>query len=105
MLLMIHLIFILLFAVLGIVFLTGHGSFLIAGYNTMSKAEQAKYDVPALCRAMSKFMFTLAGCWAVIALSAVINSMIPLWIGFGLFLFVIVAGVVYMNTGGRFLKK
>lgn len=40
----------LLFLALGILFLLGKGSFLIAGYNTSSKAEKAKYDEKKICR-------------------------------------------------------
>lgn len=39
-----------LFAIISIVLLSGHGSGLIAGYNTASKEEQGKYDVKKLCR-------------------------------------------------------
>lgn len=39
-----------IFALLSILFLTGHGSGLIAGYNTSSKEEQSKYDAKKLCR-------------------------------------------------------
>lgn len=39
-----------IFALLSILFLTGHGSGLIAGYNTSSKEEQSKYDAQKLCR-------------------------------------------------------
>ena len=39
MLLAIHLVMIMVFVILGIVFLNGKGAFLIAGYNTASKAE------------------------------------------------------------------
>lgn len=31
-------------AVMSVVLLSGHGAFLIAGYNTSSKADKAKYD-------------------------------------------------------------
>ena len=38
------------FAVLSVIFLSGHGSGLIAGYNTTSKNEKSKYDAKKLCR-------------------------------------------------------
>lgn len=38
--------------VMSIVLLMGKGAFLIAGYNTASKAEKAKYDEKKLCRIM-----------------------------------------------------
>ena len=39
-----------IFAVLSVIFLSGHGSGLIAGYNTSSKNEKSKYDAKKLCR-------------------------------------------------------
>lgn len=36
--------------IIGIVLISGHGSFLIAGYNTMKPEEQEKYDKKKLCR-------------------------------------------------------
>ena len=39
-------IFVILLGILSIVLLSGHGSWLIAGYNTASKEEKAKYNGP-----------------------------------------------------------
>ena len=39
-----------IFFVVSLVLLSGHGAGLIAGYNTASKAEKAKYDEKKLCR-------------------------------------------------------
>ncbi len=39
-----------IFVALAVTFFTGHGSSLIAGYNTASKEEKAKYDEKKLCR-------------------------------------------------------
>ena len=51
---------IILFIVLGIVFINGKGSSLIAGYNTMSPEEKGKYDTVALTKFMGKMMFALS---------------------------------------------
>jgi preprotein translocase subunit SecG len=99
-----HLAVVVLFVVLGILFLRGKGAFLIAGYNTSSKAEKQKYDEKALCRFMGRSMFALAACWAISALSEPAGNMIPFWIGLGLFFAVIAFMVIYANTGNRFRK-
>ena len=39
-----------LFAVISIVLLSGHGANLIAGYNTAGKDEKNRYDTKKLCR-------------------------------------------------------
>ena len=40
------------FVLLGVLFSRGKGAFLIAGYNTASAAERARYVEKALCRFM-----------------------------------------------------
>jgi hypothetical protein len=89
---------------LGVLFSRGKGAFLIAGYNTASAAERARYDEKALCRFMGKLMFALAACQAVMGLGAAWAGMWLYWIGIGLFLAAVLGGVIYANTGGRFLK-
>ncbi len=95
----------LLFIILGIVFFQGKGAFLIAGYNTSSKAEKEKYNEKALCRFLGKIMFLFAVCFLVVILSDVLDNMAFLWIGLGLFLAVIVFTLTYANTGNRFKYK
>ena len=45
---------------LAVLFLSGHGSWLIAGYNTASKEEKEKYDRPKLWRTMGWGMAVIA---------------------------------------------
>ena len=49
-----------IFAALSIVLLTGHGSGLIAGYNTASDADKSKYDEKKMCRVMGAGMALIA---------------------------------------------
>ena len=83
MLLVIRLLVAASFLALSIVFSRGKGTSLIAGYNTASPEEKARYDEKRLCRAMSRLMLVLALCWLVIALSALWQP--ALWIGLALF--------------------
>ena len=101
MLLTIHLAITAVLVILGLVFRKGKGLFLIAGYNTSSKAAKEKIDEKKLCRYMSNLMFLLAGCWLIIAACEMFGQLWLLWLGFGLFLLVIIIGVIYINTGGR----
>lgn len=57
-----------IFAVLSILFLMGKGGFLIAGYNTASESEKARYDEKRLCRVMGIGM-------SVITISLVIAAL------------------------------
>lgn len=93
-----------IFTGLGILFFKGKGSFLIAGYNTASKAEKENIDEKKLCKYMGKLMFSLAGSVLVILASDVWNEMWLLWLGLALFFGIILGGIIYINTGGR-LKK
>ncbi len=43
-------VFFVLFLAMSVTLLTGHGSWLISGYNTASKKEKAKYNEKKLCR-------------------------------------------------------
>lgn len=45
---------------MGILLLTGRGSFLIAGYNTASKDEKEKYDEKKLCRSMGVLLIAIS---------------------------------------------
>ena len=93
-----------LFIVLGIVFASGKGANLIAGYNTASPEEKAKIDEKKLLKAMSVFMFVLAGCFIVSASSEIFHLKLLIWIGQALFVAALIAGIIYMNKKDRFKK-
>ena len=93
-----------LFVVLGIIFASGKGANLIAGYNTASREEKAKTDEKKLLKAMSVFMFVFAGCFLIPALSQVFHIKSLIWIGQALFIAALIIGLIYLNTGDRFRK-
>lgn len=92
------------FAALGVLFSTGRGSFLIAGYNTSPKEEKAKTDVTALCKFMGKFMFTFAAILAVFFIGTELNIQFMIYAGIILMFICVTSAVVYMKTGNRFKK-
>ena len=104
MLLIIHGVMVGVLTILGILFLNGKGSCLIAGYNTASKAEKEKIDEKKLCKYVGKMMFLLAGSFLVIMASDILGEMWLLWLGLGLFFGIVIGGIIYINTGDR-LKK
>lgn len=104
MLVFVHSAVIVMFLVLAAVFFRGKGAGLIAGYNTASAWEKRHTDERKLTRFMGRLMLALAACWIPVLLSAVLDTMVLLWIGLALFLAVTVAGVAYANTGNRFRK-
>ena len=90
-----------LLVLLGVVFAAGKGTGLIASYNTASAEEKENYDKKKLCKAMSRLMFALAGCWLVTASSEIFKKIALLWIGLALFLIVSVVGAVYVNRATK----
>ena len=93
-----------LFIALGIVFAFGKGASLIAGYNTASRKEKESTDEKKLLKAMSVFMFVLAGCFLVSASSEIFHVKPLIWIGQAMFVVALIAGLIWLNTGNRFKK-
>lgn len=93
-----------LFALLGVALSMGKCSFLIAGFNTMSKEEKEKYDTKSLCKYMGKVMFGIAFCITLFVLSDVLVVKAIFNVGLALFIFIIIFTIFYTNTGNRFIK-
>lgn len=55
--------------VISVVLLSGRGSFLIAGYNTMKKEEKEKYNEKKLCRGTGILMLLLTILCAVMGIA------------------------------------
>ena len=91
-------IFILLF-VLSAVLLTGHGSFLIAGYNTSSQEEKEKYNAQKLCRtaglSMLLILFVTAGLF-VIPLDSIYRT--PYFIFYFIFIITDIGFTLYFSN-------
>jgi hypothetical protein len=83
----------------GLVIRAGNATSLIAGYNTASAEEKAKYDE----RALTKFVGGLLIAASVILLA---GGMLPAVAGisWALFMAIVIGGIVYMNTGNRFRR-
>ncbi|MEZ7172407.1 DUF3784 domain-containing protein [Sporosarcina sp. OR05] len=94
-----------LFLIFGIIFSSGKGAFLIAGYNTMPAREKEKYDEVSLCKFMGKMMYSLCFCLLMIVLGDLFQNMILLVTGILLFVSVVVFTIVYGNTGNRFKRE
>ncbi|WP_368202429.1 DUF3784 domain-containing protein [Agathobacter rectalis] len=87
-----------IFAVLSIVLISGHGSWLISGYNTASKEEKAKYNEKKLCRAMGIGMSVIA---ILLLIMGVFENILPaffVYIALGIILADVVIIIVLGNT-------
>lgn len=100
-----YLMIVIFMAILGSVFLCGKGAMLIAGYNTSSAEERAEMDEKQLFRFMGKFCFAMAGGWLIAAVGVWLKQDSLHIGGIALFCVVIIAGVIYANTGNRFKKQ
>ena len=86
-----------LFIILGIFLLNGKGSFLLAGYNTMSREEKKKYDVVKLTKLMGKMMFALSFSMLFWIFSIVFNREWLFYLGLILFLSILIFTIIYVN--------
>ncbi|WP_455714884.1 DUF3784 domain-containing protein [Anaerosporobacter sp.] len=83
------------------VLLSGRGGFLIAGYNTSSAEEKAKYDEKKLCRVMGiGLSFITIIVVAIAVVIQVLGDNIPIWIimFFILAIFVDVGAILYFSN-------
>jgi len=90
--------------IFSIILLTGRGSFLIAGFNTMSKSEKEKYDAAALSRFIGKIMLQISMLTIVVGIEALIEYWWFWVIWSAAFAGIIVFALIYANTGNRFKK-
>jgi len=93
-----------LFIMLGIIFRTGRGASLIAGYNTMSEADKAAYDRRALLKFMGYMMFFLSFSLILSLIGELYQLKYLIYAGFLMFFITIIFIVIFMNTGNRFKK-
>ena len=89
---------------LSVVLLMGKGAWLIAGYNTLSKEEKAKYDSVALCKFFGKYLLSVALLMPAIPIGGIlqINWLAAVFIAYVLISAIFV--IAYCNTGNRFKK-
>jgi hypothetical protein len=82
-------------------------SWLIAGFNTASKEEKAKYDEEKLTGFVGDMMIISSAILIIGGLLAIFISkpFVVMSISWALFMIIIVGGVIYMNTGNRFKKR
>lgn len=79
---------VLLFTLFACYLMSGRGSFLIAGFNTMSAEQKARYDEKKLCRLTGVLMLAAALYWALIEFTALNAVMLTVLFGLLIILFV-----------------
>ena len=89
----------------AIILCHGKGADMIAGFNTASPEERAKWDKAALCRAVGILLFVMVGCIELLLLGAVLGMTALEWVGGILFAVSTVFGLIYINTSQRLKRK
>ena len=88
--------------IISIILLTGRGSFLLAGYNTMSKEKKAQYDTKALCKFMGKIFLPIGILAPFAGIERIASWFIWVWIA--VMVVLLIFTLIYANTGNRFKK-
>lgn len=90
---------------LGFFIRRGKASWLIAGFNTLSKEEKEKYDVKALSSFVSNILFACAAVEVIEARAQYLNNIPVVVAGFIILGMLVIGAAVYANTGNRFKKR
>jgi len=91
-----------LFIAIAITLISGHGSWLIAGYNTASKAEKEKYNERKLCRVMGIGMGLIA---ILLTITSLFYKQLPASFVYVLASFIVLDTVLIIILGNTFCKK
>ena len=83
--------------ILSVVLISGHGSWLISGYNTASQEEKAKYNEKKLCRIIGIGIFVIAILLLIMVLLENILPAFFAYIALGIVLIDIVAIIISCN--------
>lgn len=88
--------------IFSIVLLTGRGASLLAGFNTMSRAEQARWNQKAMCRFMGAALLIFM---VLISASLFLTGRMWLfWLTFGAAMAELIGAVIYLNKSKRFKR-
>ena len=91
--------------VFGIILCSGRGVDMIAGFNTSSPEERAKWDEKALCRGVGILLFVIVGCCILTTVGAILDVPVLEWGGLALCAVLTLCGLIYINKSKRFKKK
>lgn len=89
----------------GAVLCRGKGADLIAGYNTASAGERARWDEKALCRSTGVLLLGLLALTELVLLGCVLGVTALIWTGMGLLAVATAGGILYINKSNRFCRK
>ncbi len=86
-----------IFALISVVFLSGHGANFIAGYNTANREEQEKYDSKKLCHVVGGGMSIITALIFIMAVGEILPAYIA-YIFSGVIIIDCIVIIVLANT-------
>jgi len=90
--------------ILAVIIRTGKATWLIAGYNTLSKEKKDKYDARQLNRFISNLLFAMSALLFLLVVSITYNIVALAIVTGAIFIVVLFSALIYANTGNRFQK-
>ena len=91
-----------LILVLAIILLSGRGSFLVAGFNTLPKDIKDTYDKKALSKFFGKILLPIAFLTFLLLIEDIFSWYV--WAYTVIVLGICLFAIIYSRTGGRFRK-
>ena len=91
--------------ILGLIIQTGKASFLIAGLNTMSAANKARYNVYAISKFTGWVVLVIPSVILLVACIPILLNFFPtffLILSWALFMVLVCGGALYVNLSPRF---
>ena len=87
-----------IFAIISVVLLMGHGANLIAGYNTASEEEKSRYDEKKLCRVTGIGMLVITVMIFIMAVWEAVLPAVFVYIFLGVVVGDCIVIIILMNT-------
>jgi len=94
--------------ILSLVIQSGKANFLIAGYNTMTEGQQAEWNTKAMCKFIGWVLLVIPSIILMIACIPMALDFYPIhviYISWGIFMVIIIIGVIYLNISKQFKKR
>lgn len=88
--------------IISVVLITGHGSGLIAGYNTASKEEKDKYNEKKLCKVAG---FGMTAITIILIIMALFYKLLPASFSYILEAYIIIDAITMIILGNTICKK
>ncbi len=94
-------ILIIVLAIVSLLLLSGHGSCLIAGYNTLTDVEKNKYEKKRICRVLGIGMLIIT---ILLLFTLLLEAILPaffLYIVVGIVIVDVIGMAIFMNIYGK----